>query len=154
MVSSDKLEGLVRNVTFEEVDEVVFSMSPLKAPGADGFQAAFFQRNWGTVGDSVFQFVVDFFEYGVLPDDANQTLLVLIPKVQSPIKISQYHPISLCTVLYKIITKILVNRLKPLLDGLVSQNQVSFVPGRQITDNIILAQEIMHSMARKKGAKA
>ncbi|GMI87106.1 hypothetical protein HRI_002379900 [Hibiscus trionum] len=153
-IHRDAMQGLLREVTLDEVTEVVFSMSPLKAPGADGFHATFFQKNWSTVGESVFRFVSDFFEHGHLLDDANQTLLVLIPKVQNPTKISQYRPISLCIVLYKVITKILVNRLKPLLSDLVSQNQVSFVPGRQITDNIILAQEIVHSMAKKNGAKA
>ena len=64
-----------------------------------------------------------------------------------------FRPISLCNVSLKIITKLLVNRIKPLMPNLIGPAQTSFVPGRHITDNIILAQEIIHSMRTKKGKK-
>ncbi|GMI75240.1 hypothetical protein like AT1G43760 [Hibiscus trionum] len=114
-IPHERLYELIRVVTLEEVRDVVFSMDPFKASGADGFQTVFFQRNWSTVGESVHRFAHDFFTTRVLPDDANRTLLVLIPKVPNPEKISQFRPIGLCTVLYKVVTKILVNRLKPFL---------------------------------------
>ncbi|KAL4348482.1 hypothetical protein GQ457_17G005590 [Hibiscus cannabinus] len=145
---------LSRNVTMDEVHRVVFSMEPLKAPGIDGLHAAFYQKNWSLVGPSVLRFVENFFETGQLEDWVNCTLLVLIPKVEVPSSIKQFRPISLCTVLYKIITKILVERLKPFLSRWVSETQASFIPGRHITDNIIIAQEVMHSMAMKKGRLA
>lgn len=79
--------------------------------------------------------------------------MVLIPKVDNPDKINQFRPISVCNVIYKVITKIIANRLKPLLDGLISPTQCSFVPGRHSADNIIIAQEIIHTRANKKGKK-
>lgn len=83
----------------------------------------------------------------------NETLLVLIVKISTPINISQYRPISLCSVVYKTITKIIANKIQPLLPLLLKPNQCSFIPGRLIIDNIIIAQEIVHSMRFKKGKK-
>lgn len=68
----------------------------------------------------------------------NQTLLVLIPKVPKPNKISQFQPIGLCDIVYKVVTKTLVNKMKMALPHLISNNQSSFVPGRHIIDNIIV----------------
>ncbi|KAA3466548.1 putative Transposon TX1 [Gossypium australe] len=79
----------------------------------------------------------------------NKTLLVLLSKIQSPERISQFRPISLCMMIYKIITKILVNKLRPLMVTLTRQNQTSFIPARNITDNIVVAQDVVHSMILK-----
>ncbi|GMI86798.1 hypothetical protein HRI_002349100 [Hibiscus trionum] len=149
--SEGELRSLSADVTMEEVRKVVFEMDPNKSPGIDGIHADFYQKKWDVVGESVFNLVNDFFDGAPFDSRLNQTLVVLIPKVESPELISQFRPISLCTVLYKVIAKTLVNRLKKFLPKWVSANQVSFVPGRNITDNIILAQEIIHSMSIKSG---
>ena len=81
----------------------------------------------------------------------NDTFLVLIPKVENPQMVSQLRPIGLCNVAYKVVSKVIVNRIKPILDKVVAPTQASFVPGRQITDNIVIAQEMLHTMRRKKG---
>ena len=74
------------------------------------------------------------------------TLIVLIPKVDNPKHLKQFRPISLCNVVYKIITKVLVNRVRPFLHEIVSPLQGSFIPGRGTSDNIIITQEVIHSM--------
>lgn len=86
--------------------------------------------------------------------DLNHTILVLIPKVPSLISINQFLPISLCFVLYKVITKIIVNRLKPYLDRLVAPTQYRFILEQLITYNIVVVQEVIHSMCKKKGKTA
>ena len=88
-----------------------------------------------------------------LPEHLNETFIVLIPKVDNPINMTQFRPISLCNTTYKVISKILVTRLRPCMTNLISPNQVSFVPGRHITDNIIVAQEMLHKFKSSKGKK-
>lgn len=78
---------------------------------------------------------------------------MLIPKVPSPEYVSQFRPISLCSILYKMLTKSLVDRLKCILPKLVAPTQCSFVPGRSITDNVIIVQEVLHFMRRRKMGK-
>ncbi|XP_039013267.1 uncharacterized protein LOC120142853 [Hibiscus syriacus] len=80
----------------------MLELDPSKAPGIDGFQAYFFQKNWEIVGKDVCQVVMEAFRTGCVPAELNRTLLVLIPKVASPENFPQFRPISLCTVLYKL----------------------------------------------------
>nr|XP_028948098.1 uncharacterized protein LOC114820924 [Malus domestica] len=86
-------------------------------------------------------------------DGLGSTLITLVPKVDGPQDISQFRPISLCSTLYKVVTKILVNRLKPIMKSVIIPNQVSFIPGRHITDNIIIAQEVLHTFSITRGAR-
>lgn len=79
----------------------------------------------------------------------NRTLINLIPKVARPTTIKDYRSISLPNVSYKIITKLIVNKLKSIMSRLISGTQASFVEGRSISDNIIIAQEVIHSMRHK-----
>ncbi|KAM2666646.1 hypothetical protein EV2_018455 [Malus domestica] len=88
------------------------------------------------------------------PDDGlGSTLITFIPKVDGLQDISQFRPISLCSTLYKVVTKILVNRLRPIMKSIINPNQVSFIPGRHITDNIIIAQEVLHTFSITRGAR-
>ncbi|RHN82372.1 putative RNA-directed DNA polymerase [Medicago truncatula] len=128
-------------------------MNPHKAPGEDGYPAIFFQKCWDTVADSIYQFVNQVWVTPSLISSINNTLIVMIPKIDKPEFVSQFRPIALCNVIYKIISKVIVNRIKPLLDGIISPYQSSFIPGRSIHHNIIVAQEMVHSMARMKGNK-
>lgn len=83
----------------------------------------------------------------------NKTLIALIPKVDNPDNIKMFRPISLCNVVYKTINKIIVARLRPLLLILISPTQSSFIPGRSMMDNIIITQEVLHTLRSKKGKK-
>lgn len=136
-----------------EVDVVVKQMHPMKASGPDGFQALFYQKHWDLVSENVNSLVLDVLAGKGLPKGLNDTFIALIPKVEHPELVSQFRPIGLCNVIYKIITKVLVNHLKPILPGLISNTQASFVPRRQITDNIVIMQEVLHTMRRKQGGK-
>ena len=89
-----------------------------------------------------------------IPEGWNETTTVLIPKVDSPEKVTQFGPISLCNVVYKVISKILANRLKKILQDIVSCYQSAFVPGRLITDNILVAYESIHAIKKKQGKRA
>ena len=116
--------------------------------------ALFHQKFWHIVGTDITNTVLDFLNTGVMLPELNYTHIVLIPKVKSPEKMSDFKPISLCNVIYKIISKMLANRLKLILPQLISPYQSAFVPGRLITDNVLVAYETLHAMhGQKKGKK-
>lgn len=94
------------------------------------------------MGNSVCSMVKHIMGGGTSDPIVNRTLLVQLPKVQRPERISQFRLIRLYTIAYKIGTKTVVNRLRPLMTKLTKQNQASFVPGRYIIDNIVVAQEV------------
>ena len=84
-----------------------------------------------------------------MPTNLNATNLVLIPKINSPENINQFHPIALCNVIYKIMAKVLVNGLKQILSSIINASQSAFVPGHAISENILIASEVIHYMKRK-----
>ncbi|KAF5454628.1 hypothetical protein F2P56_024278 [Juglans regia] len=122
--------------------------------GPDGFPAQFYQKNWEVVGDQVCNFALEFLNHGGSLSEVNDTFITLIPKVQSPTRVVDYRPISLCNVLYKVVSKSMANRLKHILPQIIAPNQSAFVPGRLISDNTLVAYEVLHSMnSRMKGKK-
>ncbi|KAJ9556757.1 hypothetical protein OSB04_011371 [Centaurea solstitialis] len=128
-------------------------MHPDKSPGPDGFNPRFFQKKWGILGDEIFFAGKQWLENGALPEGINNTIIALIPKVDSPTTLKDYRPIALCNVIMKIVTKVLANRIKPILPSLISANQTAFVKDKLITDNIIIAFEMLHSMHRNTRKK-
>lgn len=94
-----------------EIKSVIFSMGALKSRGHDGLNAEFFQACWTTISEDFFKLIQDFFISHQMPSDINHTLLVLIAKKDLPQTVTDYRPISLCTIAYKTIAKIIANRL-------------------------------------------
>ena len=112
------------------------------------------KKFWHIVGNDVTNAVLDFLNTGNMLSDINYTYIILIPKVNSPEKMFDFRLISMCNVIYKIISKVLANRLKLILPQLISPTQSTFVLGRLITDNVLVAYETLHAMhGRKKGKK-
>ena len=139
-----------RPISNVEIKASLWALKPFKEPGSDGLHAGFFQRFWLLVGDSVKKEIHHIFTTKAAPEYLNKTLITLIPKSRNPETLNNYRPISLCNTVYKMVTKIIVARLRPLLPDLISPLQSAFVPGRQGMDNAIIVQELIHSMARKK----
>jgi len=143
-------DHLISNVTREEVKLAAFQLGKTQAPGPDGFNGLFYQHHWDILEDQVFSTVQLFFQSGTLSPELNRTNLTLVPKVPTPEGLDQYRPISLCNYAYKIISKVLANRLKPFLPDLISKEQSAFVSGRQIQDNILIVQEVLHQLKTRK----
>ncbi|GKC87171.1 putative RNA-directed DNA polymerase, eukaryota, reverse transcriptase zinc-binding domain protein, partial [Tanacetum coccineum] len=111
----------------------------------------FFKALLSIVGSEVCQAVKDLFSNGKLLKEVNATIMALVPKCQSPFKVSDYRPIACCNVLYKCISKVIANRLKGVLNSLVNDCQSAFIPTRQISDNILLTQELLRNYHRNIG---
>ncbi|KAL0449472.1 UNVERIFIED_CONTAM: putative mitochondrial protein [Sesamum latifolium] len=126
-------------------------MAPFKSPGPNGMSPIFYQFYWNFIKSDIISFVLNFLNNRVLDPTINKTQIVLIPKCKNPDRLSQFRPISLCNVIYKVASKTIANRLKPLLDNIISQNQSAFVPGRLISDNILIAFEINHFLRTRYG---
>ncbi|KAL8098318.1 hypothetical protein AgCh_031186 [Apium graveolens] len=144
---------LLSPVEAKEVREALFHMYPDKSPGPNGITPGFYQIFWKVVGQDAVTVVQHFFEHGHVENQLIQTNIALIPKKKHPQVMIDIRPISLCNVVYRIISKVLANRLKRIIDAIISDTQSAFIPGRLITDNIMIAHELIHYMKRKTTRK-
>jgi len=136
--------SLTSTITKTEVFNALNSMKPYKAPGPYGFQCIFFKQYWHIVGDDIFHLVQSAFQNGHFDPKISSTLIALIPKIDSPNTFKDLRPIILCNIIYKIITIVLVHRLRPILNNIIGPYQSSFLPSRGTSDNSIVLQEIVH----------
>ena len=149
-VTPDMNLSLNMEYSDHEIKQALDSMGDLKAPGADGMPTLFYKQFWETMGDDVIREVKSLLAGGEMLQGWNDTVVVLIPKVACPERMKDLRPISLCNVVYKIAAKVIANRLKVILPDIISPNQSAFVPGRMITDNVLLAYELTRHMQNKK----
>lgn len=153
-VTSEMNSGLLQEFPREEVYAALKSIGNLKAPGPDGMPAIFYKEYWDIVCDDVVTEVPKVLGgRSPMPARWSDTTIILIPKVKKPEHIKDLRPISLCNVIYKLVSKVLANRLKRILSEVVSQSQSAFVSGCLITDNILIAYESTHFLKQKKKGK-
>ncbi|GJU23286.1 hypothetical protein Tco_1156628 [Tanacetum coccineum] len=150
-VLADSFSNMARPITNDEIKKAMFRIGDDRAPSPDGFSSAFFKKGWDIVGVDICHAIRDFFVNGRLLKEINHTFIALIPKVTTPLKVNDFWPISCCNVIYKCISKILTNRIIDGIKEVVSDNQSAFVPGRRISDNILITQELMHNYHRNIG---
>lgn len=152
LVSTEDNYNLNRPVSEEEVKEVINEMHNGKVPGPNGFNIDFFKASWDIVKKDILDVVEDSKISKTILKALNTSFIALIPKQDKAMTLDQFRPIALCNVIYKIISKVIANRLKPILPTLVSEEQTRYVEGRQILNNIIQAHEIVHSLKNNKQA--
>ncbi|XP_059075200.1 uncharacterized protein LOC131875177 [Cryptomeria japonica] len=146
LITKAQNQALMKPIQVEEVRKAVFSMAGDKAPGPDGFPAFFYQTFWDIVGNDVWAIVEESQSKTSVAKELNCTLLALIPKVEHPTSFNEFRPISLCNAIYKVVSKVISNRLKPMLSHIISEEQSGFVPGRSIIEGIIIAREAIHTV--------
>jgi hypothetical protein len=127
-LTSTLKNGLTAPYTEAEIHRALMQMAPIKAPGPDGFSAEFYQQQWSTVGPEVCKVALHFLNGSKLDENINATHIALIPKNTTPLCVTDFRPISLCNVSYKIIAKVLANRLKMVLPHVISANHSAFIP--------------------------
>ncbi|KAA3490359.1 reverse transcriptase [Gossypium australe] len=152
-VTQEDNEFLLAPYRADEIQVALEGMGPTKAPGADGFPALFFQRYWHVVGQDVIAFCLGILNNNQEFGDFNNTDIVLILKVPKPTHLVNFRPISLCSVIYKVVAKTIANRLQKIIDKCIDKVQSAFVPGRLITDNVLLAYKILHTLKQKRSGK-
>lgn len=152
-MSAGERESIVRPITEMEVKSNFFQMDPIKSPGPDGIQPVFYQRYWEEIKDSIVQFCSKCFNHSEIPQEINSSYITLIPKTDHPETMVDLRPIGLCNTIYKLITKIITNRLRPIMNNLISPLQSSFIKGRGIEDNIIVVKEMAHIFHKAKKGK-
>ncbi|GJV19940.1 putative RNA-directed DNA polymerase, eukaryota, reverse transcriptase zinc-binding domain protein [Tanacetum coccineum] len=139
-------------ITSQEIKNAVWDCGGDKAPGPDGFSFKLIKKHWNLLGDDIIKYVKDFHLSASIPRGCNSSFITLAPKVDDPITISDFRPISLIGCQYKIIAKVLANRLALVIPSVVSEVQMAFIKGRQITDGPLLVNEII-SWAKKHKKK-
>lgn len=149
-ITQEMNDNLTTEVSTEEVIQAIKPIGGDCAPGPDGLPGSFYQQFITTVGSDIINVIKDFFNNGILSPELNKTNICLVPKIEHPTSMSNYRPISLCNVSYKIISKILIWRLKPILPSIISDQQTAFILGRHITDNVLIAHELLHSLKSRK----
>ncbi|KAK2655223.1 hypothetical protein Ddye_008275 [Dipteronia dyeriana] len=133
--------------------EMSLEMSPLKAPGSDGFLMDFYPKFWSVVSDDVMNLCLECINEGRSVGMTNHYLPFLIPKVKKVVRMTELRPISLCKVIYNCISKALANCLWLLLNSVISETQNAFIPGRCITDSVMVGFDSMHALRGKVNTK-
>ncbi|GJY51080.1 RNA-directed DNA polymerase, eukaryota [Tanacetum coccineum] len=142
-MSPNQITSLDAPFSREEIKREVWDCGSDKAPGPDGFTFGFFKRFWEVIKEAVFAFVRSFQNRRVIPHGCNSSFIALIPKVNDPRFTSDFRPTSLIRCQYKIIGKLLANRLATVIDSIVSPEQSAFIKGRHILDGPMMLSEII-----------
>jgi hypothetical protein len=140
--------SLIKPFTDTEVRAAVWDCDGFKSPGPDGVNFGFFKDFWEELKGDVMRFIAEFHRNGKLTKGLNSTFIALIPKVDSPQRLNEFRPISLVGSLYKILAKVLANRLRAVMGSVVSETQKAFVKDRQILDGILIANEVVDDARR------
>ncbi|GJT04635.1 putative RNA-directed DNA polymerase, eukaryota, reverse transcriptase zinc-binding domain protein [Tanacetum coccineum] len=132
-------DSLETHISLDYIKTTVWDCGSNKAPCHDGFSFAFIKNYWDLIKTDIFEFVNSFVDSGSMPKCANSSFFTLIPKTSRPISIKYFRPISLIGIHYKIIAKVLANRLSKVIDNVISKEQSAFISSRQILDSPLIS---------------
>ncbi|CAJ2672661.1 unnamed protein product [Trifolium pratense] len=149
-LSQVEIGGLIKPFAEDEVKQAVWDCDSYKSPGPDGINFGFVKDFWADLRGDVMRFLLDFHRNGRLTKGINSTFIALIPKTDSPQRLNDFRPISLVGSLYKILAKVLANRLRQVMGSVISEAQTAFVKNRQILDGILIANEIVDEARKSK----
>ncbi|WOL19714.1 hypothetical protein Cni_G28516 [Canna indica] len=139
-----------RMFTERKVWDAINSMGRGKSPGRDGFILEFYVNRWKEIKEPIMAEMKMIYDYGIVPKEWKEIILIMIPKVEKPKKVIEYRLIALCNVIYKIFAKMLVNRIRNTLKIVIGKEQYAFTPERNMHDSILLVNEIVHKTNKSK----
>ena len=148
-LNNSQREFLDSAISDIEIYEALKDISDMSAPGLDGYNSVFFKATWDIIKVDLLAAVHEFFNRNYLYKAFNCSSITQLPKTKTARRISEFRPISVCTTVYKIISKILTNRLGRVIGSIISPNQAAFIPGQQIHNQILLAYELIKGYSRK-----
>ncbi|CAA7017582.1 unnamed protein product [Microthlaspi erraticum] len=149
----ERRSAMISVPTSGEITKVLFKLNPNKSSGPDGLTSGFYKAAWNVLGNEVTSSIAHFFSSSFMPASTNFTIFTLVPKFPGASKISDYRPISCLNTLYKVVSRLLVSRLKPILPDLIVPNQTAFVKDRLLVENTVLAGELVNGYHKTKGPK-
>jgi len=152
MVSVEENVVLTAMPLSDEIKNVVFAMNADGAPGPDGFGGFFYQQFWNIIAADLISSVQEFFYTDVLIPNVNANILVLIPKIPGASSMGDFRPIAFVNFQFKIVTKILADRLAIICMRVISPQQRGFVRDRNISDCVIIASEVINLLTKKQFA--
>jgi hypothetical protein len=141
---------LTKPFLLEEIKKAIWDCDSFKSPGPDGVNLGFFKDFWEVLKIDLLNFFSEFHRQGILSKGLNSTFIALIPKVDNPQRVADFRPIALVNSVYKLLSKVLTNRLRSVIASVVSQNQSAFIQGRQILDGILVANEVVDDAKRNR----
>ncbi|GJX02527.1 RNA-directed DNA polymerase, eukaryota [Tanacetum coccineum] len=147
---NEQVEDLERATTYDEIKTAVWDCGNNKTPGPNGFSFKFFRKFWNLIDKDVVAAISEFFDSGKFPPGCNSSFIALIPMIQDAKVVKDYRPISLIGSMYKIIAKILANRLSLVMPDLISDVQSTFVANRKILDGPFILNELLSWCKYKK----
>ncbi|GJY66956.1 putative RNA-directed DNA polymerase [Tanacetum coccineum] len=140
---SDDLLILDYPISDQEIKDTIWDCRSEKAPGPDGFTFKFYKSQWDTIAPDVIAYIREFEMTSFLLRGCNSYFIALVPKVEDPLIINDFRPISLIGRQYKILANILANRLAMVIPSVVSEAQTAFIKGRQIINGSLMVDEII-----------
>jgi len=146
---SDNLR-LIKGFSEAEVRDVVWQCKGSKSPGPDGFNFNFLKNGWEVVKEDLMEVMNLFHETGFIPKGCNAPFIALVPKVRNPVSLDHFRPISLVGAMYKIISKVLAERVKKVLPMVIDDCQSAFLKNRGILDSVLMANEVIEDIRRRR----
>ena len=149
-LGSHQNEMLVEQFQEDEVRRAVWSCGSDKSPGPDGLNFKFVKQFWHIIKPDVLRFLDEFYVNRIFPRGCNASFIALIPKVAGPQMLKEYRPISLIGCIYKIVAKILANRLKKIMPLIIDERQSAFIEGRHMIHSVLIANEVIEETRRSQ----
>lgn len=141
---------LVGSFSEEEIRKAVWDCDSEKSPGPDGLNFKFIKQFWQILKPDVLRFIDEFHANGIIPRGANASFITLIPKVSDPHCLNDFRPILLIGCVYKIVAKLLANRVKRVMPSIIDECQSAFIAGRHLLHSVVITNVVEEARRGKK----